>query len=246
MRPEIRSVAVILPTFNEKKNIQLCLDGVAVFAVKNPEYHFLFVDDGSNDGTAEILGLGIKRLGLKNISFSGYRQNRGKGHAVKAGFGQVEADALCFIDSDLAYPIDHLQSIIEGLRTSDVVIGSRKLSSERKGRTSLRRHILGEGFNRLARLVLNLPFKDTQAGIKGFRLYAARRIFEKTGITGYGFDVEALFLANKFGFAISEISACENEMHSYKKGKIKLTKDSAIMFLNLLYIRSRDLLGRYD
>lgn len=246
MRSKIRSVAVILPTFNERNIIESSVDSVSAFAVRNPDYHFLFVDDGSNDGTAEILDAAIKRHNRKNMSFLGNGQNRGKGYAVKTGFEQMKADALCFMDSDLAYSLDHLKLIVEQLRTSDVVIGSRKLSPERKNRPSLRRHILGESFNRLARVVLNLPFKDTQAGLKGFRLEAARRIFKKLDIMGFGFDVEVLFLARKFGLSVSEIFARENEKHSYKKGKLKLMRDSIIMFFNLLLIRTRNLLGRYD
>jgi len=246
MRCKIRTVAVVLPTFNERDLIESSVDSVSAFAVENPYYHFLFVDDGSDDGTAEILDAAIKRHNRKNISFLVYGRNRGKGYAVKTGFEQMAADALCFIDSDLVYSLDHLKLIVEKLRTSDVVIGSRKISPERKSRPSLRRHILGESFNRLARLMLNLPYRDTQAGLKGFRLDAARRIFGKTGITGFGFDVEVLFLAKKLGLSVSEIFARENEKHSYKKGKLNLLRNSVIMFFNLLLIRAKNLLGRYD
>ncbi len=242
---EIRSAAVILPTFNESGGIEASVNSVSAFAARNPDYYFLFVDDGSSDGTVEILKNAVSRQGQRNVAFFRYEKNQGKGFAVKTGFGKVEADALIFLDSDLAYPLDHLKLIKEGLETSDVVIGSRKLLPGKK-RPSLRRHILGEGFNRLSRLILNLPYKDTQAGLKGFRLQAARRIFEKSGIWGFGFDVEILFLARKFGLSISEISAIESENHLYKKGKLKLMKDSVIMFFNLLLIRWKDFSGKYD
>ena len=105
---------------------------------------------------------------------------------------------------------------------------------------------MGKGFNRLARLILNLPFRDTQAGMKGFRREAARAILPKTGIRGFGFDVELLFIAKKLGFHITEIAAAESKEHSYKKGKLKLMKDSVIMFCNLLLIRWKNLRGQYD
>jgi dolichyl-phosphate beta-glucosyltransferase len=109
-----------------------------------------------------------------------------------------------------------------------------------------RRRILGECFNRLARWILDLPYRDTQAGIKGFRLNAARRIFENSSISGFGFDVELLFIAKKLGCNTTEIAADVSVHHSYKKGKLKLIKDSVIMFGNLFLIRYNNFLRRYD
>jgi dolichyl-phosphate beta-glucosyltransferase len=242
---EIHSVAVILPTFNERNNIEQMVGEVSVFAAENPHYRFLFVDDASNDGTDEILGATVKGQKQSNISFFRCDKNRGKGNAVRTGFERVEADVFCFIDSDLAYSPDHLKLLEEGLRTSDIVIGSRRLSSGRVRRPSLRRRMLGETFNRLARVILNLPFHDTQAGLKGFRFQAAQRIFGKSSIPGFGFDVELLFLARKFGYSISEVPVNVSDRHSYKKGKLKLMKDSVIMFFNLLLIRLRNFAGSY-
>jgi dolichyl-phosphate beta-glucosyltransferase len=242
---EIRSVAVVLPTFNERNNIEQMVGDVSAFAAENPHYRFLFVDDASNDGTAEILGATMRGQKQSNISFFGSDKNRGKGNAVRTGLEKVEADVFCFIDSDLAYSLDHLKLLEEGLRTSDVVIGSRRLSPSKGIRPSLRRRMLGETFNRLARIILNLPFRDTQAGLKGFRFRAAQRIFAKSSIPGFGFDVELLFLARKFGYSISEVAVNVSDRHSYKKGKLKLMKDSVIMFFNLLLIRVRNFAGRY-
>ncbi len=245
-KKEINSLAVILPIYNERGIIGEMIDSVEAFAAENPHYYFLFVDDGSDDGTAEILKAAVDKQSQANIAFFHCEKNLGKGYAVKIGFEMAEADALCFIDSDMAYSLDHLKLIEEKLQTNDVVIGSRKLTTSWKKRSSLRRQIMGECFNCLVRRMLDLPFRDTQAGVKGFRFKAARRIFEKLAVMGFAFDVELLFLANKFGFGIAEIAAQENEKHRYKKGKLKLIKDSLIMFSHLLLIRLRNFTGSYD
>ncbi len=125
------------------------------------------------------------------------------------------------------------------------MIGSRRLSAGKVVRPSLRRRVLGETFNRLARIILNLPFRDTQAGLKGFRFEAAQRIFGKSSIPGFGFDAELLFLARKFGYSISEVPVNVSDRHSYKKGKLKLMRDSVTMFFNLLLIRGRNFAGKY-
>ena len=244
-RQVIRSVAVVSPVFNERKTIETMVHSAAAFVAANPQYRFLFVDDGSDDGTDEILRNAVSRRMQENIAVLRYETNMGKGYAVRTGFDNVDADALCFIDSDMAYPLEQLKLIEDALQRSDVVIGSRSINSTR-GNSSLRRKIMGAGFNRLVRLILNLPFRDTQAGLKGFRREAARIILQKTKIGGFGFDVELLFVAKKSGFHITEIAAAESKQHSYKKGKLKLIKDSVIMFCNLLLIRWKNFSGQYD
>ncbi len=243
---EIKLIAVILPVYNESRVIESTVQAVKNFAFKNPDYYFLFVDDGSNDGTAEIIRTAMDGQSQPNIAFLHSEQNMGKGHAIKTGFKKVKADALCFIDSDLAYSLDHLDIIKKQLRTNDVVIGSRKISSAKENRHHLIRRNMRTCFNKLSNLILKLPFRDTQAGLKGLRSEAAQKILERSDIKGFGFDVELLYLARKFGFSISEIDANESELHSYKQDKLKLLKDSIIMFFNLFFIRWRDFLGRYD
>jgi hypothetical protein len=243
--PPIRSVAVVSPVFNERKTIEAMVDSAVSFVAENPQYHFLFVDDGSDDGTGEILKNAVSSGMRENIAVHRYETNKGKGYAVRTGFDNVDADALCFIDSDMAYPLEQLKLLEDALQRNEVVIGSRSVNSTR-GKSSLRRKIMGESFNRLARLILNLPFRDTQAGLKGFRREAARAILQKTTIKGFGFDVELLFIAKRLGFRITEIAAAESSQHSYKKGKLKLMKDSVVMFCNLLLIRWKNFSRQYD
>jgi dolichyl-phosphate beta-glucosyltransferase len=243
---EINVIAVILPVFNESRVIESTVQAVEAFALANPQYYFFFVDDGSNDGTAEIISAAVNRLRQPNINFSRYEQNMGKGYAIRTGFKKIKADALCFIDSDLAYSLDHLKIIVRRLRTNDVVIGSRNVSSVKRSRHHLIRQIMRTCFNKLATIILRVPFRDKQAGLKGLRFEAAQRIFERSSIKGFGFDVELIYLAKKFGFSISEIGADESELHSYKQGKLKLLRDSTIMFFNLFFILWRDFLGKYD
>jgi len=242
----IRVVAVILPVFNEKKVIESTVKAVEAFALINPHYYFLFVDDGSNDGSTEIISAAIDTKRHWNIGYLRYAQNRGKGFAIKAGFKMVKADALCFIDSDLAYSLDHLKVIEELLQTSDVVIGSRKVSSSGKNRSHFIRGVMRTCFNKLANFILRIRFRDKQAGLKGLRFEVAQQIFGRSNINGFGFDVELIYLAKKFGFSITEIDADESELHSYRDGKLTLLKNSIIMFLNLFFIRWQDFLGKYD
>ncbi len=243
------AVCVILPVYNESKLIHHTFDAVLDFARRFPGYAFLFVDDGSSDGTPGILRERIQRCGLSTIRLHAYPQNQGKGYAIHAGIGAPEAGeggVVCFTDGDLAYPLDHLPQLVEALQDADVVIGSRSLVHKDEKNTSVPRRILGWGFNRLARLILHLPYRDTQAGLKGFRLEAARRIFARQRLRGFAFDVEMVFLAKRLGFRISEIPARVSEEHSYKISKVRLVRDPISMFWALLAIRLNALRGLYE
>ena len=87
-------------------------------------------------------------------------------------------------------------------------------------------------------MILDLPYHDTQAGLKGFRAPAARAIFARQRIASFGFDAELLCIAHALGFTIGEIPARVLEDHSYKLGKVKLLKDSLLMLGDLFRIQS--------
>jgi len=240
--PKGAEMAVILPVYNAAKQIAQVVEEVRDFASVRPEYSFIFVDDGSTDDTRTVIANAIK--GIANVSLTGYEVNRGKGYAVRFGFGSIDARSYCFTDSDLAYPLELLDTIRAELSCYDVVIGSRKLL-QRPRRPNLLRHLLGEGYNYLMRLTLGLPYRDTQAGLKGFNREVIERILPKLTICGFGFDAELLYIASKEGYSIQEIAVQERETHNYKTGKIKLSKDSLRMFRDLLRVRANDLMGRY-
>lgn len=238
---------VVLPVCNESSRIETTLRAVRDFVREREGFHFVFVDDGSVDGTAEIIRRSLNENPEPKMELVACPVNGGKGAAVKAGFyAACRGNDFAFTDGDLAYSLDHLEKIREALRTHDVVIGSRGLVTGWQRSSSLRRQVLGWGFNRLARMVAGLPYRDTQAGLKGFRAQAAERIFSRLRITDFGFDVELLYLAHKLGFRVKEIPARVEESHSYKIAKIKLLRDSLKMFMDLVRIRYNDTRGLYE
>jgi dolichyl-phosphate beta-glucosyltransferase len=241
------SIRVVLPVYNELRAVPRTWAAVAHYARENEETSFCFVDDGSTDGTAEWLEAAIQRESNPRLQLIANKINRGKGHAIAVGFAQAGAeDYLIFTDGDLAYSLSHLPILQEKLDAYDVVIGSRELVPYRPLNTSFRRKVLGRGFNALARGISGLPYRDTQAGLKGFRAAAARRIFSHKRIMGFGFDVELLFLAHKYGLRVAEVQATVEAAHSYKTSKLKLMRDSVKMLGDLGAIRWHDWSGHYE
>lgn len=241
----MKRVSVILPVYNEAGIVGKVLDAIHEFAARNPSYDFLFVDDGSSDGTAQILRQRIEQADNGCIRLYSYAKNHGKGHAVKMGVSQSDADFICFTDGDLAYSLDHLPMLVDALNSFDMAAGCRSLVPGQQRNISIRRRVMGWTFNRLARLLLNLPYRDTQAGLKGFRRETARKIFTHQRLADFCFDAELLFLARRFGYRIGEIPATVHHDHAYQGSKVKLILDPFRMFFSLLRIRCNSLVGRY-
>ena len=239
-------ITVILPVYNEAGLVASTYQAVLEFALRHPGYHFRFVDDGSTDQTAAILRRLIEESGGSHVSLLSYPRNGGKGHAVRVGIEHAQDELVCFTDGDLAYSLDHLPLVVAALAMYDVVIGSRALINEGQRNIRFMRKLLGGGYNLLARLILNMKYRDTQAGLKGFRLAAARQVFAKQRLTDFSFDVELVFIARKLKLRIAEIPAHVSAEHSYKLSKVQLFRDPLRMFLALWRIRYNSLAGRYD
>jgi glycosyltransferase involved in cell wall biosynthesis len=247
-------VTVILPLYNEAASIELTVNDVARFALDHPGYAFLFVDDGSSDGTPDVLAATIAALTVASPSLADRlglirsRVNTGKGYAVHLGIRAARGgddDLVLFTDGDLAYSLDHLPRLVEALGAADVAIGSRR-GPEGGYRATPVRTLMGWSYNRLARACLASPYRDTQAGLKGFRIRAAREIFGALRGMGFGFDVELLYLAQRFGFRVAQIPATVSPSHHKRGSSVSLWRDPYRMLVGIAGIRLSSVLGQYD
>ncbi|HEY9672371.1 MAG TPA: glycosyltransferase [Waterburya sp.] len=242
----MRSISVILPVYNESKCISLTVDAVLEYSKNNPIYHFIFVNDGSTDETKAIIENKILESENNHISLLSYDENKGKGHAIKKGVEFSHGDYICFIDSDLAYSLTHLDFLIDKLEFFDVVIGCRNLMPTNVKRVKFIRFVAGKVFNILSRGILSLNFSDMQAGIKGFKKEIAKDLFARQRIKRFCFDVELMYLAQKQRYSIGEIPVIVSITHTEKASKVNLAVDSLRMLISLLKIRINDSLGRYE
>jgi glycosyltransferase involved in cell wall biosynthesis len=235
--------SVIIPVFNEATIIDLTLDAVSEFAAENPDFYFLFVNDCSSDNSGNIIKQRIK--GIPNVELIESTQNRGKVGALKLALHRLETDCICFTDGDMAYSLEHLHLLTESLKTNDIAIGCRRLT-DNKQPNSVKRALAGETFNRAVRLLLNLPYRDTQAGIKGFRMDVAKRLFALSKVNNFSFDAELLYIAKLKGYSVGEIPAKVSEAHQELPSTVKVFRDSPSMFISLLSILAYRMLGRYN
>lgn len=196
---------VIIPTYNEKENITRMIDAVLK---QDPSIDMLIVDDGSPDGTGDIVDA---IAGANPRVHAIHRAAKlGLGTAYVAGFKWALARDYQFIfemDADFSHNPDKIPEFLKAIQTADLVIGSRYQNGQvNVVNWPIGRLFLSYSANIYARRVTGLPVFDSTAGFKCFR----RRVLEAIDLddirsNGYAFQIEMHFRAWKKGFRIIEI-----------------------------------------
>ncbi|MBI1955839.1 MAG: glycosyltransferase family 2 protein [Acidobacteria bacterium] len=237
-------LSVVIPVYNEASRIPSMLRQVLEYLEgRKDHYEIVVVDDGSTDETVAVVeNMCREAPPVRLLRNPG---NCGKGYAVRNGMVQARGEYLLFTDADLSAPIAELDRLLEPLKSGyDVVIGSRALRPEWiHPRQPPLREAAGRMFNVCVRGITSLDFQDTQCGFKAFQRQAAQAIFSCQKISGFGFDVEVLYLARKFGYRVLEVPV---HWSNDARTKVHPFRDGPRMFLDLLRIRWNDWSGRYS
>jgi dolichyl-phosphate beta-glucosyltransferase len=236
-------LSIIIPSYNEEARLPGTLQRIAEYLpTLRLHTEVLVVDDGSTDRTAAVAeSFHGKLTGLRVLSNG---TNRGKGYSVRHGMLEAQGDMVLFTDADLSAPIEEAEKLLRPLNNGyDVAIGSRAMDrSLISTRQSIFRETAGIIFNKIVRMVLRLPFVDTQCGFKAFRRERCQIIFEQQRIEGFGFDPELLYLARHYGLRAIEIPVRWG--HS-EATKVNMLGDSLKMFGDIFTIRWNAMSGRY-
>jgi glycosyltransferase involved in cell wall biosynthesis len=235
-------LTIVIPSFNEELRLPASLERIARYIrEKRPNTEVIVVDDGSQDKTAAVAESWKDRIPTLRVLSNG--TNRGKGFSVRNGSLDAKGKIVLFTDADLSAPIEEAEKLLAALQSYDVAIGSRAVDrSLIEVHESLFREFAGIVFNRIVRLILWLPFVDTQCGFKAFRREGCRIIFEQQTIERFGFDPELLYLARHHELSIKEVPV--RWAHS-PATKVSMMRDSVLMFVDVFVIRWNSLLGRY-
>jgi dolichyl-phosphate beta-glucosyltransferase len=237
-------LTVVIPAYNEEKRIGPTLERICGYLEKRSfPWEIVVVNDGSRDGTVQI----ARELlaGCEHHTVIDRKFNRGKGYSVRQGMLAGRGRFLLFSDADLSTPIEDMERLLPPLESREVQvsIGSRALRDSRvEVHQPWWRETMGKSFNLFVRLIALGGLHDTQCGFKCFTREAAKAIFSVARIDGFGFDVEALYLARKFGYGVKEIGV---RWVNSPDSKVHPLSDSSRMLADLLRIRFTDLRGGY-
>jgi glycosyltransferase involved in cell wall biosynthesis len=242
MSSRVPDLSIIIPSYNEESRLPDTLERIAAYlSDSGREAEVLVVDDGSKDGTAAVADYFRIKLPALRVVSNGV--NRGKGYSVRHGMQEARGRVALFTDADLSAPIEEAGKLIDALDTYDVAIGSRAMDrSLISVHESPFREFAGIIFNKIVRIILWLPFVDTQCGFKAFRRERCSIMFEQQTIDRFGFDPELLYLARHHGLRAVEIPVRWG--HS-PATKVSMLRDSIQMFIDVFTIRWNALRGRY-
>jgi dolichol-phosphate mannosyltransferase len=196
---------VIIPTYNEAENIERMLDRIVESL---PEGGVLVVDDGSPDGTGDLVKAAAARL--PDVHLLARNEKSGLGSAYRAGFAwglEAGYDTLVEMDADFSHDPGALPMLLEPLHNGfDVAIGSRYVVGGSVPNWARHRHLLSQGGNRYASAVLGLGVADSTAGFRAYSADLMRKIdLNIIRAEGYGFQIEMTYRAKQLGAKIVEV-----------------------------------------
>lgn len=230
-------ISLCIPMYNETSIIADTARTLTEYMTANfpGEYEIIFSDDGSTDGSADL----VRGLALPGVRVVGYEKNRGKGCAVRTALLAAQGDIVMFTDADLAYGTEVIARVVETFDAnpeSGMVIGSRNLSEDGyEGYTFLRR-LMSKVYIRVLCMVGGFKLSDSQCGCKAFRREAVQAIFPRCQVDGFAFDFEAILWAQKLGIKITEMPV---KVINHRESKVRVLRDTVKMLGDLRRMRKR-------
>ncbi|MEK7554560.1 MAG: dolichyl-phosphate beta-glucosyltransferase [Patescibacteria group bacterium] len=233
----MEQLSVVIPAWNEELRIGDTVRKISDYLVgKEFLFEIIVADDGSTDQTREIAERAGKSVRVLILP------HRGKGNAVREGMLAASGDLILVTDADLSTPIEEIERFLQ--IDASVVIASRALPTSIIPVHQPRyREIGGKLLNIAVRLVVLPGIKDTQCGFKLFQAKAAKEIFRRQTIPGFGFDIEILFIARRFGYQVIELPV---RWTNDDRTKVHPFQSGITILVDLFRIRLNSLRGKYQ
>lgn len=227
-------ISLCVPMYNESSIIADTAKELDRYMTEHygDDYEIIFADDGSRDGSADI----VNGLGLRNVRVVGYPNNQGKGCAVRHGVLASLGDIVIFTDADLAYGVDVIEEAVEILKNEkhDVVVASRAKHKEGyEGYTPIRK-LASKTYIKVLNVFGGIKISDAQCGFKAFDGETGRKIFALCKTNNFAFDLEVILWAQKMKFRIYELPA---KIINHRESKVNVFKDAFRMLKEISVIK---------
>lgn len=230
------SLSLVIPSRNESARLPATLRAVKAWLdAGNEDTEVVLVVEKSTDDTAEL----ARRQEAEDPRFRAICNPvaRGKGFAVKTGMLAAKGDIVFFMDADLSVPLRFIDAFLPYFEKADVVFGSRQHPETVIPISQpFFRVFYGRVFNLALRICGVTSFKDTQCGFKAFRRDAAKEVFSRLTLDGFGFDVEAMAIAEALRLRIVERPV---EWSDAPGTKVRALRDGTSAFVEALLAAKR-------
>lgn len=245
MAPCPASVIVVIPTYNERENLEPCVTRVLALGAA---YRVVIVDDNSPDGTGEIADA-LASACPGRIEVVHRPEKGGLGPAYVAGFQVALAAAPGFIatmDADLSHDPNDLRRLVAAAADHDLALGSRYAAGGGTRGWPRHRRLLSRFGGRYAAMVLGVAIADLTSGFKVFRTAALATVQPETmRADGYVFNIELTYRALQHGCNVVEVPIVFTDRVA---GRSKLSRrimaEAMIVVWRLRFARRRDLIGK--
>lgn len=198
LRNNKKIISLIIPAYKQEKSIEKDINRIVnVMNQMRYDYEVIVVVDGMPDRTYQ----NAKRVKSNKVVVLGYKQNLGKGHALRTGMGKSKGEIIAFIDAGMDLNPNGLSMLLEHFEwyQADIIVGS-KWHPVSKVTYPFQRKILSLGYGFLVRALFNLRVKDTQLGMKFFRREVLHKVLPRLLVKKYAIDIEILAVSDRLGF----------------------------------------------
>lgn len=230
----MEKLSIIIPAYNEEKRIGKTLDDyLEFFRSSKAPFEILVVMDSCRDRTLDI----VKGYAAKHpqVKYKYYDEPLGKGGAMLKGFSLASGGLLSYADADGATPAGELLRLARGIDGYDGAIGSRWMKGSIVGKKQpLGRRVASRGFNLIVKLVLGLPFSDTQCSAKVFRRAMVKSVLPDLKVTNFAIDACMLYVMKKKGYKLKEVPI---QWDDHGMSTVKMRKVIPAMFWATLKTR---------
>lgn len=221
-------VSVVIPTYNERDNIQPLCEGIRLALESVWDYEIIIVDDNSPDGTQEIV-LQMAELD-PNVMLLPRPGKLGLGSAIVEGFAIATGDYWVMMDADLSHRPQDLPRLLRALSDADIVVGSRYVPGGGVANWPLRRKIVSLGASALGRLIVGLQIRDLTSGFGAFRRNSLESLLPSLNPRGFKLLLEILSKSSNSRVKESPITFVDR-----RHGHSKASPTEALLFLRLCF-----------
>jgi len=192
-------LSVIIPIYKQEKTIKKDLQTInETLKQIRYDYEIIAVVDGTS---VDKSFKEIKKLNLKNLKVFGYKNNHGKGYAVRYGMAKTQGDYIVFIDSGMEIDPNGISLVLEHMEwyNADIIVASKRHPASMVN-YPWDRKIISFGAHIISKFLLGINVHDTQAGLKIFKRPVLDKVLPRLIVKNYAFDLEILSVANHLGF----------------------------------------------
>jgi len=227
-------LSLVIPAYNEEKRILQPLNSFYDFFHKKlgEEFEIIVVPNNCKDNTLGVVEKFAKgKNNVRILNISGYS---GKGGAVIEGFRLATGDLIGFVDADESTNVNEFNKLYDNISYFDGIIASRRMKGARiHPKRKIKQELGSFLYNKLANLLFDLKFKDTQCGAKIFKKEVVSFLVKHSTQKDWMFDVDLLYLCKKKNFKIKEYPI----FWSDSEGSKLILKEQLIALLNLVKYR---------